>query len=204
MLEENIINEIGSYYNDLVLKYGHDPRSCDYGHSNSQKIKFNVLSEAINYDSKSVLDIGCGFADYYDFLNEKFENVEYNGVDISEKMIEEAKKLHPSLKVELKNVFESAPEKKYDIVTANGIFYLLGKESKFLMHEFIKKMFDMSEHLVVFNSLSTWASDQEEGEFYADPLETIAFCKTLSPWVTLRHDYHPRDFTIYLYKNRNI
>lgn len=204
MNDKNIINEIGNYYNDLVTKFGHDPRSCDYGHVNSQKIKFEVLSQAISYDEKSILDIGCGFADYFDFLNEKFKNISYHGVDISAKMIDEAKKLHPDLKLELKNVFDTPPQKKYDIVTSNGIFYLLGQDSKSLMHEFIKKMYEMSEQLTVFNSLSTWATDKEDAEFYADPLETVAFCKTLSPWVTLRHDYHPRDFTIYIYRNRNI
>lgn len=199
-----MINEIGNYYNGLVDKYGHDPKACDYGHANSQTIKFEVLSQAASYDSKSILDIGCGFADYYDFLSKKFRNINYHGVDISERMIDNAKKLHPGLKLELRNVFDNPPPEKYDIVTSNGIFYLLGQESKSLMYEFIEKMFNLSEQLIVFNSLSTWATDKEEKEFYADPMETVAFCKTLSPWVTLRHDYHPRDFTIYLYKNRNI
>ena len=72
------------------------------------------------------------------------------------------------------------------------------------MKTFITKMFEACEELVVFNSLSSWATDKVEGEFYADPLATLLFCKTLSPWVTLRHDYHPRYFTIYIYKNKNI
>jgi cyclopropane fatty-acyl-phospholipid synthase-like methyltransferase len=197
-------NSIGNYYNNLVEKFGDDPRSADYGHANSQAIKFNVLSEATNYTNKSILDIGCGFADYYDFLESKYKNIEYHGVDLSSKMIETAKIKHPELTLELKNVFDNPPSKKYDVVTANGIFYLLGKDSKILMHEFISKMFEMANDVVVFNTLSTWATDQEPIEFYADPSETLNFCKKLSQWVTIRHDYHPRDFTIYLYKNRNI
>jgi SAM-dependent methyltransferase len=204
MNQNNVINNISNYYNNLVSKYGHDPRSCDYGHANSQKVKFNVLSQAASYDAKSILDIGCGFADYFDFLNEKFKEIDYHGVDISEMMISEGKKLHPEIKLELRNVFENPPLKKYDIVTANGIFYLLGNDSRLLMYQFIKKMFDMTNDLVVFNSLSTWAIDQVEGEFYADPCKTMAYCKSLSPWITLRHDYHPRDFSIFIYKNRNI
>ena len=42
----------------------------------------------------------------------------------------------------------------------------------------------------------------KEGEFYTDPLQTLAFCRTLTPWVTLRHDYHSRDFTIYMRKDQ--
>ncbi len=198
------IKSIGDYYDNLVNKFGHDPRSCDYGFAESQKIKFEILSQATSYNGKSILDIGCGFADYYDFLKLKFENIRYYGVDISERMITEAKKLHPDLKLEQTNVFDNTPLNKYDVVTSNGIFYLMGKNSKLLMFDFIKKMYEISNQIIVFNSLSTWANDQEISEFYADPLETLTYCKTLSPWVTLRHDYHPRDFTIYIYKNRNI
>jgi hypothetical protein len=53
---------------------------------------------------------------------------------------------------------------------------------------------------VAFNSLSAWATDQEAGEFYADPLRVVDFCRRITPRVVLRHDYHPRDFTVYLYK----
>ena len=204
MSEDSPLYSISTYYNQLVNKFGHDPRSCDYGHANSQKIKFEVLSQGFSYSQKSILDIGCGFADYADFLTTKFVDVDYTGVDISEKMIEGAKNLHPQLKLELRNVFENAFPQKFDVVTSNGIFYLLGKNSESLMKTFITKMFEACEELVVFNSLSSWATDKVEGEFYADPLATLLFCKTLSPWVTLRHDYHPRDFTIYIYKNKNI
>ncbi len=137
-------------------------------------------------------------------MNKKFDNVKYTGVDISESMVTEAKKLHPELNIQLRNVFEDALVEHFNVVTANGIFYLLGKNSLELMKEFVSKMFDMADELVVFNSLSTWAGDQEESEFYADPAVILEYCRTLSPWVSIRHDYHPRDFTIYLYKNRNL
>lgn len=204
MEEKLVINSISEYYNSLVEKYGYDSKSCDYGNSNSQFVKFKVLSEAFDYSNKRVLDIGCGFADFYNFLSLNFDNFDYYGVDISSKMIETAKLRHPKIEIELRNVFENPIEEKFDIVTSNGIFYLLGNDSKNLMQNFISKMFDMTEEIVAFNSLSTWAEDQLEGEFYADPLETLDFCKTLTKWVTLRHDYHHRDFTIYMYKNRNI
>jgi hypothetical protein len=34
----------------------------------------------------------------------------------------------------------------------------------------------------------------------AESLLTLNSCRQLTPWVALRHDYHPRDFTVYLYK----
>jgi hypothetical protein len=93
-------------------------------------------------------------------------------------------------------------DRQYDVVTANGIFYLLGGDALRLMRELVTCMFALARRAVTFNSLSAWAGDQTAGEYYADPLETVAFCRTLTPWVALRHDYHPRDFTVYLYKGR--
>lgn len=197
------IKLISNYYNNLVTKYGHSSKACDYGQAASQQIKFNVLGGCTDYSRKKVLDIGCGFADYYDFLSNKYEDVDYSGVDISEAMIKIAKKLHPDLNLEVRNVFEVPFERKFDVVSANGIFYLLGKEAWPIMCDFIKKMYDMSEQVVVFNTLSTWADDKVDGEFYADPELTIKFCKSISPWVTLRHDYHSRDFSVFIYKGRN-
>ena len=63
-------------------------------------------------------------------------------------------------------------------------------------------VYEAAGEAVAFNSLSAWADDPEAGEYYADPLEVTAFCRTLTPWVAMRHDYHGRDFTCYLYKNR--
>ncbi|CDN13322.1 hypothetical protein RintRC_4207 [Richelia intracellularis] len=53
---------------------------------------------------------------------------------------------------------------------------------------------------MAFNSLSSWGTQKESGEFYADPLATVKFCRTLTPWVILRHDYMQHDFTIYMYR----
>lgn len=202
-MNDTSLDHISEYYNKRVTEFGHDPKSCDYGHPVSQQIKFNVLSGSTDHTNKSVLDIGCGFADYASFLQSKFKNVEYHGVDISSAMITEAKKLHPELSLEVANVFEQKPERTYDIVTSNGIFYLLGSQAGELMKSFITKMFELSNEMVAFNSLSSWATDQEQNEFYADPLETLKFCRTLSPWVSLRHDYHTRDFTIFIYKQQH-
>lgn len=193
---------ISNYYNKLVSEYGHDHKSCDYGQAASQLAKFNVLSGCTNYSGKSVLDIGCGFADYYDFLSKKFVDVDYSGVDISQAMITMARELHPNLDLEVRNVFEVPKKRKFDIVNANGIFYLLGKDAWPIMSEFIEKMYDMSTDVIAFNTLSTWAEDKVDGEFYADPVETLKFCKVLSPWVTLKHDYHSRDFSVFIYKKK--
>jgi SAM-dependent methyltransferase len=191
---------IANYYQDLVQKYGHDPRACDYGRPQSQEIKFRVLSEAMPVKGRSVLDVGCGFADFHRFLRDRFGEVRYSGIDVCPAMVEEARRLDPHCEVKLANILDASIRERFDLVTANGIFYLLGYEAWSTMQEIVRRMYAVAEHAVAFNSLSSWAEDKDPGEFYADPAEVLQFCRTLTPWVVLRHDYHPRDFTIYMYK----
>jgi len=193
-------SRISGYYEDLIHKYGHDPRACDYGRVESQQIKFRVLSEVLPLANLNLLDVGCGFADFATFLHQRFESLQYSGVDLCSSMIDEAKRAHPSLDLRVANIAEASFDRSFDVVTANGIFYLIGGHAWPMMQQMIQRMFALATKAVAFNSLSTWAPDQEQGEFYADPLQTIDFCRQLTPWVVLRHDYHPRDFTIYLYK----
>jgi len=192
---------IAGYYDGLVRKYGHEPRACDYGRAESQNIKFRVLSEVLPLANLSLLDVGCGFADFAAFLHQRFSGLRYSGIDLCISMVREAQRDHPGLDLRVANILDAAFDRTFDVVTANGIFYLLGDQAWPMMQQMIERMYALATTAVAFNSLSAWAPEQEAGEFYADPLQVVDFCRRLTPWVVLRHDYHPRDFTVYLYKN---
>lgn len=194
--------QIAEFYDTRVAHYGHDPRACDYGQAISQIRKFAVLADVFPMTDNRILDIGCGFADYADFLKARFGSVAYTGIDISACMINKARQCHPDLDLRHANLLDISSTEMFDIVNANGIFYLLGGGAQVLMQDLIHRMFVLARKAVAFNSLSTWAPIQELDEFYADPLEVVKFCHQLTPWVTLRHDYMPHDFTVYLYREQ--
>ncbi|HZW05450.1 MAG TPA: class I SAM-dependent methyltransferase, partial [Candidatus Nitrosotalea sp.] len=156
--------------------------------------------EVMPLANRSLLDVGCGFADFAGYLQSRFSGLQYSGIDLCSSMIAEAKRSHPQLDLRVANIFDTSFERSFDVVTANGIFYLLGEQAWPMMQQMIERMFALATSAVALNSLSAWANDQEGGEFYADPLRTVEFCRGLTRWVVLRHDYHPRDFTVYLYK----
>ncbi len=194
--------EIARFYDRRVAEFGHDPRACDYGRAESQQRKFRVLAEAADYGGASVLDVGCGFADYADYLAGRFPDVRYSGVDLSPAMISRARAAHPALDLRVGNLLEEPAEPTHDFVSANGIFYLLGAEAPALMRRLVAAMFARCRRGVVFNSPSAWASVHEPGEYYADPAEVVSWCREISPWVRLRHDYLPHDFTVMLSRER--
>src|SRR5581483_11112775 len=52
-------DRIARFYDDLVARYGDDPRACDYGSPASQATKFGVLSSVCDLTGLRVLDVGC-------------------------------------------------------------------------------------------------------------------------------------------------
>lgn len=191
---------IANFYNDRVRKYGHDPRACDYGRVQSQQRKFAILSQITNYSNTSVLDVGCGFADFADYLFKRHHGVQYHGLDLSFEMISQARLAYPGLDLRVGNILELPSQETYDIITSNGIFYLLGEDASLQMQTLVYAMYERSRKGIVFNSLSSWASTQDKGEYYANPLEVLEWCRKLSPWIVFRHDYLLHDFTIFISK----
>ena len=193
-----------AYYTELIKRYGIDSRSLNWGSAASQFLRFRVLAEVAPLEGCSLLDVGCGLGDFCSWFESQNITVNYTGVDIVPDMIELASKRFPDKNFELVNLLNSTNRiTQKDIVVASGIFAKRTQNPSEFFHAMITGMFETAGVAVAFNSLSIWAPEKELGEFYADPLETMAFCRTLTPWVTLRHDYHARDFTIYMYRNRN-
>jgi 2-polyprenyl-3-methyl-5-hydroxy-6-metoxy-1,4-benzoquinol methylase len=197
--EQNI-----KYYTERVSTYGHTFLSLDWGSRETQELRFSILSQVGQLNGARVLDVGCGFGDFYRWLMESGINVHYTGIDITPNMVEIAQTLFPETRIELKNLLNLEADKNdsffFDFVFASGIFTHRQRNALDFFKEMITKMFSQCTTGLAFNSLSTWSSKKEVGEFYADPVETLKFCRTLTPWVVLRHDYLEHDFTIYLYR----
>ncbi len=185
------------FYTSLLTQHGIDVRSLNWGSKKSQELRFRVLVAAAPIEGKTFLDIGCGLGDFYAWMEANEKYLSYTGIDITPAMIERARSRFPEIDFKVVDILiENVPN--FDIVAMSGVFTY---QSEAFMQQMIRVAFAKANTVLAFNALSSWADQQEEGEFYADPLQTFAFCKTITPWVTLRHDYHPGDFTIYMYKN---
>lgn len=190
-------------YNERLKVYGHDPRALGW-FKNRQKIRFKVLSEIGNLNRSSILDVGCGFGDLYGFLNERNLDIDYLGIDINPNLIQIASKVYPDAKFQVEDVLDMKGSDKFDYVFASGIFEFKLQNQEAFVQNMLKNMFNLSKKGVAADFLSSHVDYKNKDAFYAEPEKIFSFLKILSKRVTLRHDYMPFEFCVYIYKKDEI
>ena len=59
------------FVNKLVEKYGYSIKSLDYHSKTGQKTRFDIITQVGINDDCSLLDVGCGFGDYFNYLKQR-------------------------------------------------------------------------------------------------------------------------------------
>ncbi len=126
---------------DEVLVVAGDPPD---GASESQETKLAVLAVVLDLSGPRVLDVGCGLGQYADHLERRFDGVSYTGIDLSPGMIATALERRSELEVSVGNVPEAWFDRPFDLVNANGIFYLLADRAPALMRKVIERMWSLT------------------------------------------------------------
>ena len=189
-------------YTSLLREHGRNFKALDWGSKTSQELRFKVISEVGVENGSSVLDVGCGLGDFCDWFIKKGIIVKYTGIDVTPDMIHYATERYPAVEFLVGSGCDIFLNKKsyFDFVTASGIFAHRQENPLGFLKKTVQDMYDISTKGIAFNCLSNLHSNKDLNEFYADPLEIIKFCQSLSNSIIFRHDYHHGDFTIYLYK----
>src|SRR5688572_31025014 len=60
--------EMRAHYDALVARHGLSHKALDWGSRDSQELRFSVLAAIADLRGCSVLDVGCGLADFCAFL----------------------------------------------------------------------------------------------------------------------------------------
>lgn len=186
-------------YSDRYKKLGRHVHTLGWGNEVQQCYRFSQVFRATTLEKKHVLDIGCGFGDFYSSCNEAGYNLtHYTGWDINPDLIQEAKKQHSASTFNLVNLAELEEVSPVaDVGIMLGVLNLnfhQAYDNLDFSKMMIKKAFSaVTESLVVdFLSLCRTPSYPEEDfVFYHNPAEMLAYALELTPNVRLFHDYAP-------------
>jgi SAM-dependent methyltransferase len=191
------------FYGERWKEFGYDTRSLGIGSRESQEIRYRILTEMADLANTTLLDVGCGFGDLHDYLARRGIPVRYTGLDIQKAFIDEARVRHPADEFFCEDIERFEPNSIFDYVLISGTFNVKFREDQEAwVYRMLRRMFSWARRGVGINLLSTYYDPGHfrDDMFYCPPERAFTEAHGITRWVTLRHDYLPHDFTLYLYR----
>lgn len=192
-------------YRKGYAEYGYSPKTLGWD-KGRQDIRFEVLLSFFECQGKSILDIGCGFGDLNRVLSrQNAGDYNYTGVDIVSELIDEGQKHYPQEHINFINAdfLEHSFTKTFDIVVASGIFnhkFDSGKNDLFV-ERVLNKAWSICKEGFAFDFLSDKVDYRHDHTYHNNPERTLGLAYGLSRNVSLRNDYMPFEFCLYVGKD---
>ncbi len=144
-----------------------------------------------------MLDVGCGNAELFKYLNHQGFRGDYTGYDINSSLLQQARNRFPGINVFQHDINQQVVLREFDYVLSSGVFNLDFGQSLEYVHDFITNMFSLASHVLVFNSISTHVNYRDQQMYYIDLSQNLRFClENLSKRIVLSHGLLPFNYTI--------
>ena len=172
------------------------PEAPDWRHAESQRLRFEVIAQAADFNGCSVLDLGCGTGDLNVCLDECFTDLRYLGIDQMPEFIEAARVR-----------FVAQPDTAY----ARALRHCAAAASRHRggrgalgyrcadphwVFNMVARRFLAAAQVLVFNLLDAAVFPEHPLLVGHDIDDVAAFCRKLAPRVEVVRGYTPDDATI--------
>ena len=203
-MEESDKVKNNSFYDKGLQQYGYDIKALCSGTEERRQIRFKTLCEVGITSNCSVLDLGCGFGDFYRYLYDRGLHVKYVGYDIQPKLVDMARSLYSGAEFHVKDIqIEDFPD--FDYIVSTSAFNLPLESTD--NYDFAENMLSISyQHAkkgVAIDFFTTYTDFPNHVLFAYSPERLFSIAKNITKRVCLRHDYPLFDFCLYLYPDFN-
>lgn len=193
-------------YNAVAEKCGISSKSVLWDDPQTQYLRFQEITKQLdmNDSNNTLLDIGCGNGELFKYLNFHGYRGRYVGYDINEVLLSQARQRFQNIEVHCKDILAEDPTQRFDYVVLSGLFNVNVGQTQEWVDSFIKRMFALTNQIMVFNMISTHVTYRDEGMYYRDPSEMLTFCiSNLSKRTTLAHHNLPYNYTVAVFKDES-
>jgi len=195
---------LNNVYTKAAHKHGAGNKAVLWNDEQTQYFRFSELVSNLNLNDKSkkILDLGCGNAELYKFLNFAGFRGHYVGFDVNKALVGQALRRFKDIDVRVVDIMKDSPVECFNYVVMSGIFNIgIGEEGEWV-YPFLKKVFRRCTEIMAFNMISTHVNYREKTMSYFDPSKVLAFCiKNLSRRVSVRHHNLPYNFTVTVFRD---
>lgn len=187
-------------YDARFAHYGYDIRTLASGTEERRRIRYQVLYEVGLTTGCQLMDLGCGFGDFYGYLQERgFEGI-YVGYDINPTLVEVARKKYPEAAFAVKDIQEEDfPD--FDFIVSSSAFNLSlsGEDNYSFIENILNTCYSHARQGVAVDFMTDYVDFKSQDAFYYSPERIFAISKAITKRVCLRHDYPLFEFCVYLY-----
>ncbi len=202
------LKKVEELYTQNIAERGINSTAVGWNTPDCQGLRFSKLCGVIDGSAPiSVNDYGCGYGAQLDYLEKNLRHkvLEYNGYDISNKMLAVAKGNLKNFGGELNLINSANVDTLADYSFVSGTFNLRFDASTEDWEAFISsKLVELnasSRRGFAFNLLTSYVDYREPHLYYGDPCFWFDFCKTnFSKHVSLIHDYPLWEWSILVKK----
>jgi len=191
--------DIIDLYEERLKRYGVNVLTVGWKNAKQQRLRFKHLTNIKGFEDKSLLDVGCGFGDLYNYLRKQGLDVKYTGYDLSPKLIEIAKRKNSHLNFEVKDIL-SEEFGKFDYIVTSGTLNKKVSDNLSYATRMIETMFKHCRKGIAFNMFTTLVDFKEDYLYYYSPDSMLKACRQMSRKVMMKHNYPLHDFTFQVYR----
>lgn len=197
-MDINELLQIRNYHLGRLDQFGDNLlRAQGWRLAESQEKRFEQLVSAADYSNKLVLDLGCGTGDFKAYLDDRFEGVDYLGIDLLLEFIQIAKTRYaedPKAQF-VQADFTNCVLPRADVIVLNGpLNYQPYKLEPWLA--VIKQLFALCTDTLAFNFLNARVFEETDTLVGYALEDVLPFCQQLTPEVEVRDQYVSDDITL--------
>lgn len=188
-----------------------NPKILGWGCREDQLTRFQAMVSQEVFSNRTILDIGCGFADFYGYLKSLSIPCRYIGVDMMEEFVGYSRESYPDAEFICCD-FMTQPERlpQADYVVSNGTMNFKLEDNLSYTEKFLKMAFGKADKKLIVDFLSTVTTPgypKENTVYYHSPGDILNMAFALTPDVKLIHDYAPipqKEFMIILGRRKSV
>jgi len=202
---------ISKHYERCFDKYGDNHKGVDWPNEEDLHTRYdvmlNIIKDVPKKDKVTILDFGCGCGHLLEYIQQKKINIEYSGLDISEKYVNYCKSKYPYhtfYKIDvLKEQIDELPN--FDYIILNGVFTEKRELTEDEMFNFftsvLKIIFNKTKIGLSFNVMCPIVDFKRSDLFYLSYDKLGIFLKEyLSRHYIINNNYKLWEYTTYVYK----
>ncbi|WP_419770900.1 MAG: methyltransferase domain-containing protein [Candidatus Marinarcus sp.] len=179
------------FYKKSIAQYGISAQGVHWNSKYSQYKRFEILTSFIQKEIalSSIIDVGCGFAEYYNYLKKNAcTPKKFIGIDRENAMTAISRQRFPHLDFHTLNILEDTLLKS-DYYICSGAMNLLNEKEFF---HFLTQCYAHSQKGFIFNFLKNESYNQIKSE------NVILFCQQLTKTIEIKDNYLDNDISIFL------